>query len=300
MSKQPGLERFRGYNSSDSNSNNSHSHPDAPSSNWLGLRGKTLWDVVELLLIPVVLLGGIVYLAHQADRRQEQAALEQQMIEGDRYEQERVQTYLNEMNEALETGLRESSSESEPRTIARARTLVTLREVSGDRKGLLLQYLYDAGLINTPEPVVALNRADLEGAALEGATLNSSMLNGAILNEANLSFSFLSGSNLDGAELQQSDMRGAFVSETMLRGGFLRGADLTSADLQGADLRFAILSGATLSNAKLNNAVLTGATLSDVDLSGANLEGVNLDFAFLCNTTMPNGEVENRNCPPAE
>ena len=63
-------------------------------------------------------------------------------------------------------------------------------------------------------------------------------------------------------------------------------ANLIKANLKKTDLRRANLSDANLSGAKLN-----GANLSD-----ANLNEVNLDKAILCNTTMPDGPINNRDC----
>ena len=62
--------------------------------------------------------------------------------------------------------------------------------------------------------------------------------------------------------------------------------DLTEAYLSGADLVFTNLSGANLS----------GADLNEVNLSAANLEGANLTETSFCETTMPNGTINNAGC----
>ena len=61
------------------------------------------------------------------------------------------------------------------------------------------------------------------------------------------------------------------------------------------------LSKADLKGAKLKGAILKGAKLSFANLRGANLRGANLDGAYLgsvrlCNTTMPDGSVNNSGC----
>ena len=40
----------------------------------------------------------------------------------------------------------------------------------------------------------------------------------------------------------------------------------------------------------------TSANLSGVNLTGANLKGVNLDGVIFCNTTMPDGMINNVGC----
>ena len=52
----------------------------------------------------------------------------------------------------------------------------------------------------------------------------------------------------------------------------------------------------TQSVTDLSGANLTGANLTGANLTGANLTEVNLDGVVLCNTTMPDGRVNNSGC----
>ena len=56
------------------------------------------------------------------------------------------------------------------------------------------------------------------------------------------------------------------------------------------------LSKALLYKANLEGANLTGANLEGADLYKANLEGSDLSGAILCNTTMPDGTIDNSGC----
>ena len=56
------------------------------------------------------------------------------------------------------------------------------------------------------------------------------------------------------------------------------------------------LSKALLYKANLEGANLTGADLEGADLYKANLEGSDLSGAILCNTTMPDGTIDNSGC----
>jgi hypothetical protein len=154
--------------------------------------------------------------------------------------------------------------------LARAWTLTVLPTLDGNRKRRVLQFLYEAGLIDKERPIVGLRGADLRGA----------------------------------------DLRGAFLSDANLRGAFLSGAFLSGADLRGADLREAELNGAILNKALLGTARVSvvvpdggaepaepnPANLRQADLSQANLQWAlgwtheQLDQAeSLESATMPDG-----------
>ena len=62
------------------------------------------------------------------------------------------------------------------------------------------------------------------------------------------------------------------------------------------DLTEANLKGAKLMGAKLGDARLRGANLKGADLWGANLADTNLEGVIFCNTTMPDGSVNNSGC----
>ena len=97
----------------------------------------------------------------------------------------------------LAKDLRNSEEDSEVRAPARARTLTVLGRLDSGRKGRLLQFLYEADLIDRQKPVVELtgvdasdadpSRAILGGADIRGADLNGADLSGAVLVEADLS-----------------------------------------------------------------------------------------------------------------
>ena len=47
---------------------------------------------------------------------------------------------------------------------------------------------------------------------------------------------------------------------------------------------------------KERSSFLPATNLTGADLTGANLEGVSLNGVILCNTTMPDGTINNSNC----
>jgi hypothetical protein len=219
-------------------------------------RGKTLWAWLELLIIPVVLAGGAMWFS-RAEREAEHKIAEERSksereIADDRLREAALQAYLDRMTDLLlEKELHTSKEEDEVRAVARARTLTTLRQLDGTRKGTLLRFLYEADLINRDNAVIRF-----EAAGLSGADLNGASLSGADLSGANLFKAFLNGANLGGANLFK-----AFLHRAGLNGVNLSGADLGGADLHGAKLRGANLTGANLSGTDLSKITYNDHTI---------------------------------------
>ena len=189
---------------------------------WTGFKGKTLWDWLQILIIPLVLASGAFYLQ-----------IVTEFIAADRQKEQLLTEYLREMTRLLlEHNLREAEENSELRSIANVRTLMTLRGLDGGRKGFLMLFLSKSKLIDRSQPIVSL-----------------------------------SGSNLSNA-------------------------DLSCIQLDNADLR-----NVYLKDAKLYYTKLDGADLTDAVLTGASFKEEELRKAVLCNTALPNGEIENQGCP---
>ena len=260
--------------------------------------GKTLWDWLGLLgtlAIPIVVgLGAAWYSAEQVKASDKENT--------DNQREAALQAYIDKMSELLLANhLRDSQAAqprsddssrpeiSEVRNIARVRTLTVLRTLDGDRKATVLQFLFESGLINKGNPIIALSGADLTQANLSNAKLRQ-----AELSKVDLTNADLRGADLCGANLPYSIMRGLDLGDTILLGASLAGADLSGVRLGGSgltDTNFitAKLVGADLSEADLSAnplyassaALLNGADLTGADLSYANLTGVNLNAATL-------------------
>lgn len=183
-------------------------------------RGKTLWDWLELLIIPAVLAGGAWWLnktEKETDREVAQKRIDsEQQLAKDKQQEDRLQTYFDRMTELLlKEGLRTSKSEDEVRSIARTRTLSTLRTLDGTRKGLLLRFLEESGLIKEKH-IVDLANADLSGANLSGVDLRGVYLIKADLRKADLSGANLRDTNLSKANLSGANLTDAQVTDEQL------------------------------------------------------------------------------------
>src|SRR5918995_4193387 len=211
--------------------------------------GKTLWDWLQLLIVPLVLSAiGFWFTALQDARQQQienQRAQQAQNIENKRAKAEReladqraqdeaLQAYFDQMSLLLlEKDLANSEPGSKVRTLARARTLTVLRAMDGARKGLIMQFLAESDLISRDRSVLDLTGADWHE---------------AILNDADLS-----GTELSGLDFNPPPYDGPAQ---------LFGTNLSDADLSGADLSHAYLKGATVKEEQLEQAEsLEGATM---------------------------------------
>jgi hypothetical protein len=244
-------------------------------------RQKTIWDWLDLLLIPLVLAAGALWFS-RAERRNEQAMAEaraerERQIAAENAQEAALQAYLEQMSTLLlERKLRTSTEADNVRDVARVWTLTVLRRVQGERKGVVLRFLYESGLIEQANAVISLGGTDLRGADLRAADLSAANLRGADLSDAVLSGADLRDAVLRGAVLRNAALNGADLRDADLRDADLRDAVLHDAVLSDADLRDAVLRDADLRDADLRDAVLSDAVLSDADLRGADLFGANL------------------------
>ena len=114
----------------------------------------------------------------------------------------------------------------------------------------------------------------------------------------NLAAAPLAKAYLVGVKLPNAILTGAGLSTAVLAGADLSRANLTQADLSGADLSLANLSRANLNEVNLRGANLSWTNLTQAYLRNANLTDANLENAKFCETTMPTGTLNNRECQP--
>jgi uncharacterized protein YjbI with pentapeptide repeats len=256
---------------------------------------KTLWDWLGLLIVPFVLAaGGILFAWTQEDRQQaieEQRAENERKLEIQRAQDTTLQAYLDQMSQLMLNGnLRDSEEDSEVRILARARTQTVFTRLDGRRKGSVVQFLYEASLINKERSVVSLLGVHLRGADLNELDLIGADLSGADLTDADLSSASLNNTDLSGAALRSTNLSRAVLSGANLSDADLSDAVLNNAVLIEADLSRAKLNGANLSGANLSDAVLSNAVLTETDLSAARLINADLHDAYLSHADLSGAE----------
>lgn len=257
------------------------------------VQGKTLWDWMELLIIPIFLWAGAVAVNRsernlERQRAEDRAILERE-IATDRQQEAALQAYIDRMSELLLKEKLRTTKKAEVRDVARTRTISVMRGLDKRRKQLVIQFLREANLINTSKSI--LNGANMADMNLEGLDLRDIYLQDAKLSGVDLRKAYLGGANfqrtkLDGANLQDAvlvdtNFQDASLIESDLRGALLMRANLQHVNLWLANLQKAELRSANLRDAYISNVNLEGASMVNVNLEGASMIEVNLEGADL-------------------
>jgi uncharacterized protein YjbI with pentapeptide repeats len=272
-----------------------------------GLKGKTLWDWLSLLGVPLSLALLGVWFQQREKQRDKEVSETQRKAAEDAAKEEVLQVYFDRISTLLvEKNLRAiaakvygeevEDTENQPKEavsadqrelldasmdVIRARTLSILRRFDNDSslKSTVAEFLVEAEIINKLK--LSLRGADLSGANLRGTNLRGADLSGANLRGADLYVASLRDANLSFANLNDANLNGANLNDANLNSAELSGANLVSADLSGASLGYVDLSRADLSGADLSGASLFTTNLSNANLNDVKLIGVNLRDADL-------------------
>lgn len=262
-------------------------------------RGKTLWDLLQLLIIPAVLTVGGLWFGNQqqtaADRqRAREQARETLQVQKAQEQDNVLNSYLTVMSDLLlKNGLAGPHPSLAVRLAARVQTLAALRALDDRRIDTVTAFLASSNLYGNVRS--SLN-ASVAPNLYENVRLSNQDLSYLNLRGADFKLAYLNGADLEGA-----DLKGATLLFADLKGAQLPNADLQGADLSSAHLQHAGFSNANLAHALLNGADLRGADLSDADLTGADLSSAQLDSTTTLDrvtwdaTTCPDGRPSNAN-----
>ena len=249
---------------------------------WVGISSKTLWDWLQVILVPLTLTSvGIWFTkrekARDDDQRRTDRDREERYRENEgklaenRLREATLEAYLDRMSELLlDKNLSHSKPDDEVREVARARTMTAFPRVGKGGQAVILQFLYDAKLLGTFDfwkDVTTTVVVSLANANLNGIKLRQARLSGAFLFRVKMIHADLTGSDMERINLEGADLRGAVLKQVQLNDGLLRSADLRLADFTGANL-----TGANLSNSNLQGAILQGTCLRQTTLRGSNLQ----------------------------
>lgn len=231
----------------------------------LGIADKTLWDWLQLLLIPLVLALLVTWLNIRQAQISDLATEEHQQ-EG------LLVTYERDISALLlskDNSLMTAPQNAPVATVAQAMTTTALYRLrqDPDRQGLLVQFLYNVHLIMIHNPAFPDTMKEPQiylSSIRDKIDLSTINLENAYLNNANLWDTRLCGARLKGANLEEA---------------YLEDADLEGADLEGADLEGAKLEDANLNYANLKNA--TGVDIVRLERETRSLHG----------TIMPDGSL---------
>lgn len=269
-------------------------------------QSKTLWDWLQLLIVPLTL----VVIAYLINETQQKRQLE---TEQNKKNQDTLDTYFNRMTELLlKENLRISPIDSEVRSVARTLTLTALKHVDGKRKGQIVQFLYEAKLIYKGRDITVINldHADLTEADLSNLRLGQASFPYCDFSKANLKGAWLKGANLAQSYFYQSNLEEAILDYAGLEYALFPEANLKKAHLWSASCEFThferanlngVMLGSEPSLVKENGELLEvsaklssdngdfAASFGDADLTDAVVMNSQLKYVLLNNATMPDG-----------
>ena len=247
---------------------------------------KTLWDWLQLLIVPLV-LAVAAFALNDAQSRREQSreelrAAREREIAADGRREDALRDYLRRMSDLV---LQRDPKNSRVLALTRTLTITVVRQLDPRRKGIVVQFLAETDLIRK-----SARSPDL----LDGADLRRASLERTVLERANFSGADLRGADLDGALIERAEFFGADLRGATLREAFIDATSFGTADLRGADLSGAgpafeaspvfaqaCVTGTRFRNANLIGANFFGAEGRDVDFTGAELDRAIFEFARL-------------------
>lgn len=246
--------------------------------------GKTLWDWMSVLGVPLSLaILGFWFQNREQKRTEQDAKLERELATANQRE-EVLQSYFDRISILLiDKQLIALVAKNENRELTeaavdviRARTLSILRQFSedGERKGSVVRFLVESDVIKKL-------RLDLRDANLHSTNLGRIVLESASLTNANLTNANISFTNLVGAKLAGAIFHGANLSNVSLVDANLRGANFSDCVLRSVDFY-----KATLNNVNFNGTILLNSELNkSKGLDLVQFTGTNPPL--LCATSLP-------------
>jgi uncharacterized protein YjbI with pentapeptide repeats len=277
---------------------------------WLKMQfpGKTKWDYIEKLFIPIASPAAIGFGVWFLDKNAKVREAQREEVDN---KNRALQVFIDRISAILlkkqVVYLAEAEKKLGPqyqdsivagaREVIKSQTLAILRIFASDteKKSAVMRFLVEseviekvgiplegADLANANLSFARLVNAELSKAVLNGSDLRHARLINARLVRAKLNGANLNWANLIGAKLDFAELRGAKLFEALLSGTTsLYHASLIDADLRGANLCGANLQSANLSGANLQDAILSEADLKFVNLKKAHLNGADLYSADL-------------------
>jgi uncharacterized protein YjbI with pentapeptide repeats len=218
---------------------------------------KTVWDWLQLLIVPAILaVIAVGYNAAQASRehqREDRRIREDRAIARAAAQDAAVLAYFAQGRDLI---LRENLVASSPAAeLARNKTLAIVHRLDGTRKAEIVRFLFEANLLARKLQILNLAEADLRHLNLAYARVPQDVsLHDAILRRARFD-----GTRLVGTDFTHADLQGASF----------RGALLGGVEFQGANLKGAVFDGARFGESSSSGTSFVGACLSDTSFVGA-------------------------------
>ena len=290
---------------------------------WTGFAGKSLWDFMEVLIVPLFLAIIAIWFNEQSKKRdlqfQARRANLDREISSQQFQQRILNEYLDKMTSLLEEKdfvLLNVESDDKTNNVLKTAQVITvtaLRQLQKDQQDIVIQFLRDAGLHSFLLKNAFLAEADLSNLNLEKIDFSQANLNNCNLENSNLLDANFSRASLQSANLKSSNLMRANCDEALLQYADMRECVAVGISLQSSNLKHANLSAANfglryikvnpdyglfpikweLHETNFTSANLADAILYGVDLEGAILEDVEFSRACLDNAILKGANLEN-------
>jgi hypothetical protein len=153
---------------------------------WTGFGNKTIWDWLQLLIVPLALVGlGLAFDLRQQAVEDRRAERERDLAE-QRAQDEALRAYLDQMGQLiLERNLLEAEDNDPVYALAHARTRTILARLDAEQNRTVTRFLTTTGLTGIERgdrPTISLlANIELRDANMSGADLSGADLGGANL-----------------------------------------------------------------------------------------------------------------------
>ena len=270
---------------------------------------KTLWDWMQLLIIPIALVLGGYFLNRSEKRREVKAAekrakidreiakqqreedksiaFEQRMLELEiakvRNEEKVLSKFLDEMSGLiLEKNLISSAEGDLIRQFARIRTISALHQLSENRVNIVFNFLRDTNLIRSIYNRVEDEKIDLNGVKFRNVDFSLSYLELVKFNESNFINSKFLETNFvnaycENAYFDYCDFEKAILNNAKFQRVKITGSNLKKSSLWSIDLTYAQISNSSFENPEFIGAKLNSARFKELNLANAKLHGAKVN-----------------------
>jgi uncharacterized protein YjbI with pentapeptide repeats len=238
---------------------------------------KTFWDFLQLLLVPLLLfLIAWLFNGWQASRDRSRGENSRQDATLD--------AYFKEMGDLiLDRELQSAPPHAAVHELARTLTLTTVRRLDAERKGDVIWFLAEAGLLNRPKNTQQAKNGpdtppvDVGGADFRGADLRGGRLVGTVLDDTDLGGARFDGTELRDASFFGADLHGASFDHSTLNHVLFQDADLSAAALSHTSIQDSSFEDSCLTKASFAGAQFDYEPKKQTTFEGA--QGRDIDFS---------------------
>ncbi len=188
---------------------------------------KKLWDILQILIIPIALAGVALWFNQHEKQTEHKKSL-------DSRQEANLNNYIEKIGKLLlENGLRENvGDENSPvRDVAQALTVTTLRTLDPARRSIVFRFLQDSKLNKD-----LLSGASFEEADLSLTTIRGINMSGSDFRVANLRYSGLIDVELDSTNMISANVESSYVSNVNFTNADLRWANLSKSNFESVFL----------------------------------------------------------------